>query len=224
MITYKEVVKKLTIELDINEVQLAKKLRISQQTLSERKKKDVSKYDDIIKLCLCENIDLNDLFQKDKEIQKGFFISHPTDKNGFIDLHEAYNSWKIPHDMLHLFKIDKNYKFKIYRVENNTMAPLINKFDSVIFRTFEQIESDYHKIYELKDGDLIIYKNINLGDSINIRRIYILSKNRYLLKVENNSIPTYEVDFSLNESQNSRNNLSDIFIFGIVKKIIKNNV
>lgn len=228
MITYKEIIKKLTSELDINEGQLADRLEVTQQTLSERKKKDATKYDDIIKLCLDESIDLNSLFQEDqKQIQQGFSISHPTNENGFINLSEAYNSWKIPNSMLQLFKIDKNYKFKVCNIQNNSMSPLINKYDSVIFRTFEQIESPYHKIYALKDGDLIIYKNTGLSyqqNNINVRRIYMIGKDRYLLKAEDNSIPSYEVSFSIDKSQNSIKNMNDIFIFGIVEKIIKNNI
>jgi len=57
MIEYKELIKKLTAELDINEVQLADRLEITQQTLSERKKKNATKYDDIIRLCLNESIE-----------------------------------------------------------------------------------------------------------------------------------------------------------------------
>jgi len=224
MLTYKEIVKKLIIELDINEVQLAERLGITQATLSERKKKNATKFDDVIQLCLNERIDLNSLFQENKQIQQGFSISHSTDENGFITLNEAYNSWKIPSDILQLFKIDKNCKFKVCMIQNNSMSPLINKYDSVIFRTLEQIESSYHKIYALKDGDLIIYKNTGLSyqqNNINVRKIYMIGRDRYLLKADDNSIPNYEVNFSIDKPQNSNNNMNEIFIFGIVEKIIK---
>jgi len=219
MITYKEVIKKLTIELDINELEISKKLGISQQALTERKKKNATKYDDIIELCLNNQIDLNSLFQEDsKQIAQGFSLIHPTDENGFVNISEAYNSWKIPNNILQLLN-DRTKVFKAFMIENNTMAPLINKYDSVIIDTLNEIESKTKKLYICKDGDLILCKLDNYHHNIiYCRRIYFIDNNRYILKAENKNIP------DIIDEYEQYDKLNNIEILGIVTNIIKNRV
>jgi len=219
MITYKEVIKKLTIELDINELELSKRLGISQQALTERKKKNATKYDDIIDLCLENKIDLNSLFQKDnKQIQQGFNLSHPADANGFVNISEAYNSWKIPNNILQLFN-DKSKVFKAYMIENNTMSPLINKYDSVIIDTLGEITSQIKRLYRCKDGDLILCKLNNYHNNIiYCRRIYFIDNNRYMLKAENQNTP------DISDEYQEYDKFNNIEILGIVTNIIKNRI
>jgi len=220
MITYKEVIKKLTIELDINELELSKRLGISQQALTERKKKNATKYDDIIGLCLNNQIDLNSLFQEDhKQIQQGFSLIHPADANGFVNISEAYNSWKIPNNILQLFKIDNSTTYKAYTIENNTMEPLINKYDSVVVDTLDEIKSDTKKLYRCKDGDLILCKLNNYHHNIiYCRRIYFIDNNRYILKAENQNTP------DISDEYQEYDKLNNIEILGIVTNIIKNRI
>jgi DNA-binding Xre family transcriptional regulator len=217
MTRYKEVIKKLTIELDINELELSKKLGISQQALTERKKKNATKYDDIINLCLNNQIDLNSLFQEDsKQVQQGFSLIHPADANGFVNISEAYNSWKIPNNILQLFN-DRTKVFKAYMIENNTMSPLINKYDSVIIDTLGEITSQIKRLYRCKDSDLILCKLNNYHNKIvYCRRIYFIDNNRYILKSDNQNIP------DIIDEYEQYDKLNNIEILGIVTSIIKN--
>ncbi|MEA2099969.1 MAG: helix-turn-helix domain-containing protein, partial [Campylobacterota bacterium] len=85
-IIYKNLVLKLKVYLDVNEAQLAEKLGITQATLSERKKKNATKFDDVIQLCLNEKIDLNMLFTERYSPQIGITYPQEFSQEGFYNI------------------------------------------------------------------------------------------------------------------------------------------
>jgi hypothetical protein len=208
MIEYKEIIDRVTNKLGINELSLSKRLNISQATLSERKKKNASTYGDVINLCLEEKIDMNLLFQENYEYIQGISFQSKLDENKSYSILCSFNSFHIPTEYFNTFTNDKN----------NTMAPNIMKYDCIIYKPIEE-KSIYHKIYKVNDGDTILYKLDGLDvDTIHCRIVYKLSNNRLILKSYNENVPSYEVNYNIENKE------IDIDIIGVVSHIIKNRV
>ena len=204
MTTYKDLIKKLTIELDINELELSKRLGISQQTLTERKKNNATKYIEIIELCLENQIDLNSLFQEDHKLIEGITTSTITDNNGFAQMCLAYNSYKIPQEFFMLLApYEIGYTYKITTIETDILSPEIKNNDSVIIATD-------HPVYRVKDGSIVVFRFKNQKEIL-YRKLYILSQNQYSL-VGNNNIPSIIID------------KDDIDILGVVVSTISRKV
>lgn len=206
MLPYKLLVKKLTIELDINESKLADRLNITQATLSERKKKNATKFDDVIELCIKENIDMNELFRDDYHLQQGVTSATHTDSHGMADITFAYNTYKIPVEYIPImlrFSI-KPYplEYKITKIETDSMSPLINKYNSVIIASLDNTP------YSISDGELICFKYKNDKEFL-YRIMYKQPDGTLFLTSPNDLVPKHIVT------------LDDIEIIGIVTVVIK---
>jgi len=210
MIDYKYIIKKLTSELGIKENELAKRLGITQATLTERKKKNAMKFDDVIELCLEEKIDLNELFTPKHKFLDFENISMPhKSEDGCYPLSFAYSAHRIPYDILPLtnstYSEDARIKYSGHMLQNNTMAPYIRQYDSVIFVEMNSLMQKMH------DGSIILFKFKGSKEK-HCRKVFILPNDILTLTAINKDIPQYSVK------------RDEIEIFGVVVTIIKNHI